>query len=111
MGLADEISASEKMLYRRSGSAVCTMKHIFDYLPQEDRSALERLLADKRVFGTSIAELLHNWSTKVEAAAKSEKDPAKAEDLHHLAQLCGGITDQTIQRHRRHKCLCAAEVA
>lgn len=110
MGLADEISASEGMLYRRSGSAVCTVKHILDYLSQDDRSALERLIADKRVFGTSIAELLHNWSTKVDAAAESEKDPTKAKDLHHLAQLCGGITDQTVQRHRRQKCLCATEV-
>lgn len=111
MGLADEISESEGLLYRRSGSAVCTVKHILDYLPQEDRSALERLLADKRVFGTSIAELLHNWSTKVDAAAELEKDSAKGEDLRHLAQLCGGITDQTIQRHRRQKCLCATEVS
>jgi len=109
LGLADEISASQESLYRRSRSAVCSVKFILDYLSPEDRKALQALLDDKRVFGTSIAELLNGWAPKVEIAAEDEKDSARSAELIHLAQLCGSISDGTVQRHRRGKCLCAED--
>jgi len=106
LGLADEIEASQAVLYRRS-AATCTVGQILGYLSEEDGAALCSVLDDKRVFGSSIAELLNGYAPKVErAGAKAKVGPAGRSDSGHLAELCSIVTGATVQRHRRGKCLC-----
>jgi hypothetical protein len=107
MGLAEEIEASSKTLYRRFSSNTCMVKLLLDALSVEDRSSLEQLLSDHRVFSTSIAGLLHGWADKLEKSVEAEKNQKKVHDLLCLAQLCADISDRSIQRHRRNQCLCS----
>ena len=106
MALADEISESRSSLYRSKRTAICTMRLVLDYLNEEDRVALQELMDDRRVYGVAIGDLLRGWGPKVAEAATEAKDSRRRHELVHLSQLCGGIGDGTIQRHRRGKCTC-----
>lgn len=110
MGLADEIAAGHERLYSsRGATATCTVNRIEGYLDDEDRAALRSLLDDQRVFGTNIADLLNGWGTKIVGSLDEDDgdiSDARRAELEHLAQLCSGITDSTVQRHRRGKCKC-----
>lgn len=110
MGLADEIASSQELLFHKSKTAICTMRLILDYLDDKDKEALESLMRDRRVFGTSISDLLQSWSHKITASLDDESIPDdRRPELEHLAQLCGNISDGIVQRHRRGKCLCIEE--
>lgn len=110
MGLADEIQASHQDLYRRSHTALCRMGQVLGYLGDEDREALERLMADRRVYGVSIADLLNGWAPKLDAAASEMKaGTQERSEAEHLAGLCGTIAGGSVQRHRNGKCMCGRE--
>lgn len=106
MGLADEISQQRQSLQRRSGTATCTMALIMAHLDGEDGAAMDNLMADRRVYGTSIADLLNGWGPKISDAAAAEKAPDERRRMERLAQLCEGIAQTTVQRHRSGRCLC-----
>lgn len=106
MGLTDEIHASHDVLYKNGLGGRCTMRLILDYLDEEDRVALQKLLDDPRVFGTSICALLKSWAPKVAQVATATKNPERRAALEYLSQLCGQVADPGVQRHRRGKCQC-----
>jgi hypothetical protein len=82
---------------------------ILGYLGDDDRKALEALFGDKRVFGTSIAELLNSWGPKVAETAAKEKNADARQALEHLGALCSKVRNGTVQRHRQGKCMCGRE--
>jgi len=80
---------------------------LLNLLTPKDRAALEELFQDRRVFGTTIAQILNSWGPKLQEEALKAKKPEEKRSLEFLANLCTNMGGGTIQRHRRGMCHCS----
>ncbi len=109
MNLAGEIAASENILYKKASSSICMVQRVMMLLPEVDVSALNVLMLDQRVHGTSITEMLNQWAPKVADGASKIKDPGDRHRAETLAHLCERITRDSVQRHRNGRCKCSKD--
>ncbi len=84
----------------------CRMGHLLSLLDDEDRDALERLLADDAKEGTRLARYINKQGPAYLELAGDHDDP---ERIIQIARLCTALQVGSLRRHRNGECTCARD--
>jgi hypothetical protein len=91
LSLADDIRAFREGC--SGNNRACPIGTLLSLMTEEENEEFSALLADTRIYATSIAPVVQGWAAR--------------DDVGEVfARVASGVKARVIQRHRRHECAC-----